>query len=492
MKGTAGSLAFCLVLLLAASGSAQNQELRPEVRTATDLLRNLLHDLDIQPLNDFADIGDDPSDTILVALGDPAWLRQQPPGFLAEFVRRGGALLLATDHGLTDATWTAELAWLVGATVVDDPVVCPQPEWSYDGKPELPILVPPREPPAKLAGLAIRGDRKVVASLPGRIQIQARLTRPGWVQRLQGDIRPIAYLPPGSVPLRDWHRRGAFAEPLPDGQRLFGVAGPRDRGKLVLLADQHVFMNDLMVRPDLDNYEFAYATLSYLRDGPDGDRKRTRCLYLDNGQVQPSFEVPLEDLSDFPIDLLRREARKLEVAFGVMEEKGEFHKLFWRLLARQNLTPERFGVLVMVLLTLVAGLYLLYRLIASRAPIETALPRLARSLEKQVPTVRLVRQRLNEQLDEGQLHEPARHLARSMFLASGCTSGPQPPTVRIAGGWWQRWRVGAKLRRLWKLAFGTRPVPVSRRQWPGLIRDIESLRLGFLDGSIQLEGVPVA
>jgi hypothetical protein len=135
MKGAAGSLAFCFVLLLAAPGSAQNQELRPEVRTATDLLRSLLSDLEIKPLESFADIGDDPGDTLIVALGDPSWLRRQDPGFLGDFVRRGGAVLLATDHGLTDAAWTAELTWLVGAAVVDDPVVCPHADRCYDGKP---------------------------------------------------------------------------------------------------------------------------------------------------------------------------------------------------------------------------------------------------------------------------------------------------------------------------------------------------------------------
>ena len=40
-----------------------------------------------------------------------------------------------------------------------------------------------------------------------------------------------------------------------------------------------------------------------------------------------------------------------------------------------------------------------------------------------------------------------------------------------AGGWWQRWVVGARFRRLWRLAFGTRAVPVHPWQWPGLVLD---------------------
>lgn len=488
MRAWSVALALGLILLVS-PGSAQ--ELRPEMRTRNDLLRSLLFDLEIKPLDSFDDIGDSYKDTLILSLGDPSWLKERPDRFLTNFVMKGGALLLATDHDLRDRVWHQELDRLVGAQVVDAPVVCLDREACYDGKPELPLLQPADEGGPPLLRSLFAERNRVATSLPAHLSLIPR-GRFAFGRRFEGNIRPIAYLPRGCVLDRDWREQGVGALELTDEQRLFGVAGQRGQGKIVLLADQHVFINDLMVRADLDNYPFAGDTLSYLAEGAGPDQKRTRCLFLENGQVNNSFEVPLEDLSEFPWEALRREARKLEVALGVMEEKQEFHKAFWNFLARKNITPERLWFTLGGILTFLAGVYLIYRLLRSRAPTETGLPRLSRSVEAQVPTARLMTQRRNEQLNQGRLHEPARHLARTLFLEAGFTPGPTPPTLRIRAGWWERWRTGSRFRRLWKLAFGERPVPVSARQWRGLLADIESIRQDISEGTIQLESGQIA
>jgi hypothetical protein len=436
--------------------------LKPEMRLGSHLLRALLHQMNITSLGNFADIGD-PRDVLLISIGDPATV-QQVPGGLFDFVQRGGGLLVATDHSFRDPVKGRER--LIGAHVVDTPIVCldPAPSAVYDDKPELPILLLDELKPVYFSG-------KVATSLPARLD----------VGRYPEAV--FAFLPARCVTKADFERRGNWAQEIVDGQRAFGTAMTHGNGRVVLLADAHIFINDLMARDDLDNYDFAGAVLQYLADGG----KRKRCLFIENGQIVTKFDVPLQDLSELPWEAIRRGILALENKLATMESRGEIHNRFWDFLQRHNISPAKLAAVTLVVLTILGGLYLLHRVMKSRYASETGLPRLATSLGAQVPTVGLVPQRLEEQRSAGRLHEPGRHLARAMFLAVGCTPSPTPPRVTIAGGWWHRWSVGARFRRIWLLAFGTKTVPVRARQWPGLVHDIQSLRQAFLDDEIQLE-----
>lgn len=485
--------------ILAAAPNAPAQEpkkqLKPEERTAYHGLRGLLNEMGVQPVADFDAAAKDASQTILVMLGDPAWLRDRPEDYLRDFVKAGGAVLIATDHDLlNDPVWAAELRVLTGIGVEGTPVVSVEPEGRYDNLPELPLLdlVPRGGIPAFEA---LADGPRIATSLPSRLALVPRLLgfldRPRAVEGMQ----PIATLADGAVLQPDFRNFGNGAPRLdPPDLRAFGLASqPKGyAGKVVLLADHHVFMNDLVFREDLGNFDFAATTLRYLAEGPGPGQTRTKCLLLDNGRVETDFNVVLDGLLEFDFETLRREARKLEIGLSVLARQGKFDAAAWRWLANNNVSPAKFWMLVGLGLTGLAALYVFYRLLASRAPVEVGLPRLGRSLEKQVPTARLASQRQEEQLARGRLYEPARHLARSMFLGAGLAAGPKPPPVRIAGGWWARWRGTARFRRLWRLAFADRPVPVTARQWPGLVRDVAAVRQGLLDGTIQPEAATAA
>lgn len=461
-------LCVCCVLFLPSLALAQLDQpaLKPEVRTGSEVLRAVLNELKITSVRGFDDLAD-PGDSILISLGEPSWLRQRPAGFLRDFVRGGGAVLIATDHGLTDRLWLDELRELTNFTIVDDPVLCLDERNTFEGKPELPLLWP------NVNGPILMG-RNVVTSLPAHLRRIA-------VGNPPAGIRPLARLPDGAVYQRDPARE------LPQWESLFGVAGSAGAGRIVLLADAHLFINDFMARPEVDNYDFGFSVVRYLHEG-----KRTRCLFLEGGRTVTNFDIPLLDLSQVPWDVLMRAIPALERKLAATAERGEFDNLAWNLLRQRGVTPGRFAAYVALALTALTGVVILYRFLRARVPTEAGLPRLATSLEKHVPTVGLLPQRVEDQLKQGQLHEPARHLARSLLLGVGCTPAPTPPEVRIAGGWWHRRAVAARFARLWLLAFGVRTVPVRAHQWAGLVRDVQSLRQSFQSGEIQLESQQVA
>jgi len=499
MSRLAVGLALVVAILVAApTAPAQEpkKQLKPEERTAYHGLRGLLNEMGVKPVADFDAAAKDAGQTILVMLGDPSWLRDQPRGYLRDFVKAGGAVLIATDHDLlNDTAWNGELRGLTGVSVAGDPVVCAEAANRYDDLPELPLLelaeLHPNDPAPLTAFQGLAGSPRIAASLPGRLAVLPALFERAQVVRT---MRLVAFLPEGAALQRDYRLRGDRAPRLEEEQHWFGLAGqpPGHAGKVVLLADHHVFMNDLVFREDLGNFDFAATTLRYLAEGPGPDQTRTKCLLLDNGRVETDFNVVLDGLLEFDFETLRREARKLEIGLSVLARQGKFDAAAWRWLENNNFSPAKFWMLAGLALTGLAALYVVYRLLASRAPVEVGLPRLGRSLEKQVPTARLAAQRLEEQLDHGRLYEPARHLARSMFLGAGLAAGPKPPPVRISGGWWARWRGAARFRRLWRLAFADRPVPVTARQWPGLVRDVADVRQGLLDGTIQPEAATAA
>jgi len=112
---------------------------------------------------------------------------------------------------------------------------------------------------------------------------------------------------------------------------------------------------------------------------------------------------------------------------------------------------------------------------------------LARAAALHVPTAPLLEQRHQALLRGGNVWEAARGLARQWFASAGASAGTAPPRVVSEGGWWERWVLRRRVRRLWRLAYDPRPVRVSLRGLRRLFGELEDMSVALANGSLRLE-----
>ena len=67
-------------------------------------------------------------------------------------------------------------------------------------------------------------------------------------------------------------------------------------GRVLVLADHSIFINEMMLPSDNGNVEFTYNCLEWLRGDPkDG---RNQVLFVEDGTINSRFEVPLKEVPD--------------------------------------------------------------------------------------------------------------------------------------------------------------------------------------------------
>lgn len=481
-------LAGLLALAPAAlRGQEEEAAVKPSQGTGTHVFRRVLHEMGFTPLHSFQPLSQSPEESILVVLGDLDWLRGMPTGWLTAFVQRGGAVLLATDRGLTGQELLEEIALLSGVAVVGDTVLSPGADFRYHGHDFCPLLRPERGRSRAPVFRNPRGDEQgpleVASNLPSRLRLVTR--------RLPVGVSPVAWLPPGSEAY--WAADEAmWSAPLREQDRLFGVAGERGKGRFLLLADHSLFINTMMLPGDNGNVEFASNCMEWLRDGPSGPRRQV--LFLEEGQINPTFEVPLVDrpLPELSDEELRALATRINPALAHLEDRDLFNSLTWSVLERKRLTPQRVGRIGLMALTIALAVYLIYRVTSRGRQRPEQAPALRRALRRHEPAAPLAQMRLGSQLQQGSLWESGRQLAQAVFARAGLVSAAEgPPRVRAGGGLLWRWRVRRRVRRLWRLAHGTRPRPISPRAWPRLLEGLREVEQELADGSLTLQPRPV-
>jgi hypothetical protein len=463
--------AACLLAvaaLLAPAAPAPAQPARPPFGEGTHAFRRILHDLELEPLAGVPQL-DDPAHTLLIVLGETDVL-DRVPGGLTQFLDAGGAALIATDRHVPHE----RLMDGFGLTVSGIPVRLlrdnPEDSRCYRGLNECPLLLPGRN-----QSPALFGD----ARLPGAADLslhRVATNRPSYLKMegaLHAGLAVLATLPAGCAPVAE----GRFiwrTPPLP-----FAVGGEVGKGRLLVLADHSLFINDMMLQPDTDNIDFTYNCLDWLRDGP----KRNRVLFVEEGDIQTAFDIPLKDVP-VPLPPLDALVPVADDALQNMERDNLFNKV-----VLDFMPFDRFVAALVVLLSVALAVYGLYRLVRSRHRVEVAAPLLDALLAKQPPAQSLMAERHRALLGHGNLWEPARALARQCFEAAGVAppgGRPAHPTVRAAGGWWRRRALGRAVRRLWHLAYGTRPVPVSPQEFARLPDEVEMVKAALASGALQL------
>jgi hypothetical protein len=460
------------VLALCAGLSAAQEPLTQEARRkalleGTHVFRRILHDHKFeQGLEAIDDVSAEPGRTLLVVLGDLNVLTKVPGG-LEQFLADGGAALLASDRPITDPDARRMLSRVAGVTISGDSII--SSGVNYMSREFCPLLsLPWAGATPNLYDDTAQGERvkPVATNVPSMLFVTGRV--PG--------ITPLLVLPNDS--LLDAGPRGLFRPLTP----LFAVGGDSGTGRLLVMADHSVFINEMMLPEDTGNVEFAYNCVRYLQDG-----KRDRVLFLEDGVVQTRLAIPLKSPRISPEELMsilyaRRNELLVEAERWLARQEDDNNALEGRLMAaienRVGWMNVLFGLVVAA--TLAGLMFVAYRLgVRDRYGPDRSTPLLLSAAGKALPAGPLAEQRVEALLAAGDVREPLRDLARH-WLADVAIAPPRsakdnlPPVA--TKGWWAGWRLRGRLGRVWRLAAGAWPGRITPRALAGWQRELDELR----------------
>lgn len=228
-----------------------------------------------RPLDSVEALLDDPEHSVVFLTGDTGGVAEEHSSvWLNSYLNRGGSLLLATDQATSP-----NLNRMIGIAVAGKQVTAPDadPDAQYKGNTDCPIVVGGGHP-------IFSGLGKLVAT-----------NRPSYVIPVE--------LPPANREKERCQFKTIAAFPLScevnglRGRRNFAAAATeRHRAdweqRVLVLADQSVFINGMMLQDDNANMQFANHCMNWLSE----DGRRTRALYIDDGQIVPDFSVRWEEI----------------------------------------------------------------------------------------------------------------------------------------------------------------------------------------------------
>jgi hypothetical protein len=348
-------------------------------------------------------------------------------GDLDNFRQEGGAILIATDQH--DNGWLSDLRLHVAGEKV---TVAPSfRELGHLRNLECPVL---RDFTAPEHPIFHRVTR-VVTNRPSYL-----VPEPGC------DLRLLAWFPPGC---------------LAEGQvnQLPFIYGTEPQGKdrVLVLADHDVFVDGMILRNDLENFEFASDCVAWLAD----KGRRKYALLIDDGEVVSDFKVPLAEL---PMPL--PPSKIISKMLRGLEEVNFFNAVLLEGVPRT--------VILRYLLLAASGwllVYGLFRLVRAHHRTGTA-ARVAARVEKVVaPGLPLLTRRAEAVAGAGNCYEAARDLARLAFEGETGEPPAAPPAVLRGGR-----RLHREVERLWRLAYGATPTPVSPQEFASLAAMVARVR----------------
>jgi hypothetical protein len=430
------------VLQFAATAYAQTSRL--PFPQGTDIFRRLLHEANIAPITDPEHLGTDPEKKMLIVLGRTQILDELPIK-VEDFVRRGGALLVATDLR-TDPSpgkgLSAFNVWVDGRKLLALRGDC------YKSLNDCPFIA------FSEAGTSI------FKAKPDEAGVATNL--PSYLHLPRSRLNVIARLPPhcriGTTP---------FTRPL-----AFAAGGDWGSGRILVLADHSIFINEMLWLPDTQNLDFADACLDWL-----AQNKRTEALFYDEGSLQSHFDVPLKDLPAPPLPPVEEMLKSINHGLVGLEEENRFNDVIANMLDR--LSSHRVTRLLVIALTVGLGIAALSQLSLRRYRTEGGLAHRESPASEPATATPVLQQRHRAISQNGNYYEPAQALARQFFdsaLPPGEPGGEDlHPDLYAGASWWERWRAGIRWRRLWQLAYDDKPRRVSRRRLIALARDIDRL-----------------
>jgi hypothetical protein len=438
-----GAGALLTACLLAAAPPARAQQ--PHARVpfeGSHAFRNILHAQGLRPLASVLELAEkDPREAVLIVLGSPSALDEirWHLGGLARFRDAGGAILVATDR--PDGGRLGELGVAVsGRPVQVVPALRNDPQRAFRENEKCPVLY---------------GLKNILHPLFKDLGRGLATNRPSYLRLLRSRrLLPLVRFPEGCVAVPD--------DSPPTGLTFIAAPGAGSADRVLVLAGHGVFTNGMMALGE-DNYGFAWNCVSWLRE----EGRRKYALLVEDGRVVGSFDVPLMQLPLPPL-------RAISGILRGLEEENFFNKLVTDNVPKERLLRYLFlggsGLLLLIALA---------RLVRAHHHGETAAPNVAAKVEKAAASdLPLVARRRAAALEAGNFYEAARDLARLCFEGEHGEPPAAPPAV-VGGGR----RLRRDIARLWRLAYGATPVPVSSAEFAALTALAAHVR-GVLEGGM--------
>jgi hypothetical protein len=475
-----------LLALLPIGSQAYGQEARTRpFGEGTHTFRAILNQRGLEPISSERqfrnDVFGDAARMLVIVLGENREKQKESvldriplAEGLVGFLRSGGAVLVATDRELCD--WATPPQRGPRGMLRQRPtsirvtgafVQATEPESMYRGSPDCPFVQPLANPDVPI----FDGLHRVATNRPSFLHLGSAR----W-------LRSLARLP---------HDCQLENNMPADGLRpfVFAAGGQVGDGRMLVLADHSVFINDMMLQTDNDNFDMACNAIDWLTEKTvDGERKRKRVLLVDDGAVVANFNVVLKEPPPLPMPglpsgdelerLVGQLARGGQQRLGEMDRENLFNRLAVNALGGEGDARNH-----LILGLVVAGTFALLalaglRLQRARQRIDLRLPVAGPELW-QAPAATLPAQRQEALVQAGNFWEPARALARQFFeRAAGLrpdswtTAGRRPPQLPIADAAGQR----RLYRTLWRLAISTAPYRVTAAEFQRLVPLVSGLQ----------------
>jgi hypothetical protein len=460
------------------SGQAQQSEsAKRKLLEGTEVFRRILCDKDCTPLSGFSDLERNAKHRILIVLGNLDSIAGMKFRKLDAFVRAGGAVLAASDRPLRSSEARDQLLEVSGVIISESTLGCKEENRCYKNFPFCPYVEPILGSDPFLFAIGgsvgeVNGATKrleVATNVPSMLEVLDR------GKRLPPGIERLARLPASSYLEHLPKLVGAEVPPL------FAVGGELGDGRVLVLADHSIFINEMMLPPDNNNVEFTEECVDWLR-GPGGQRNQV--LFVEDGRIQTKFDIPLRSVN-LPIEEVAKaifERRnellgEAEKVVGRLEDDNAFNRGLLNLLYGMGLPPRRLLGLAISFGALALLLYFIYRATRRRFRHEAAVPVLTHAVSRGLPVEPIAEQRHAELVQLGNLWEPASLMARRWFMRIGLERiDAEEPNFMALGSWWQRRKVIGRLRWLWRLASGRQPQRVSAPELWKLQRELDELR----------------
>jgi hypothetical protein len=365
----------------------------------------------------------------------------------------GGSVLIATDQ---TAILSSFFPTFRGPVVTGRSVEIRNTEVNstYLGVSTRPYLVPSKQEFINPDLVRMTRLKRVVADSPSSFQF----VKGGYV-----DV-PVAYYPRGPVHLgrpRMMLEDDAPLVLMNDAER------DRNRAVAVVVANRGLFTNRMLLARGTDNLAYVYHLSRYLTTGPTGDRRRTRCLFIENGEVKTDFdrlplsEAQLPEPPPPPMPSLGQLQDKITDAVNQAVNELQTRDMLGQAVANRYESLAR--ILVLAAAALVV-LVLIWRVWLARHQPEFTIPTTTTN-----PEDSLLDLRRQDILSANNVYEPLREYLRGLFAEWGQpTGGPELPPIEVMDRMANQRHLVHKLRKLWEIAYGDTPMTIPFVRWKEL------------------------
>ncbi len=452
---------------------AQEKEAPQVSFDGAEVFRHVLHGHRLKPITTIDELAVDPSQTMVIILGNPRILEDAlGPLELTDFGQRGGNILIATDFEYQG----------FGVKVIGKKIVQSDTTAAYGGDVRCPFLPytalglsasDPREHPL-FTGL----NKGIATNCPSHVEIVEAQWSLGHLLDFPKDVSRDP--PSREQGVRGRSHRNGYGYMA--GSSKFASAG----GRVLVIAGHGIFLNGMMLQPETDNFAFTNNAVRWLQEGEKG-QTRTKALLVVDGEIIDNFDANLSPpLPPIPLPAARMVNRLLR---GLEDERFFQRVLSHALQGNWN----RLLAIFLGVATLALVLYGAKKLLQGRHTAETTVPIMVGApvlIDVVTPALARHRQAMLGKNDYGEL---ATTLIRDWFLSKFDIA---PAQWRIgvhtefkfpgAGFFWPHRHLQTHAKLVLRLAAGPTSLSVSRAEFFQLVDALRHLSRALDDGQATL------